>query len=46
MIRHKSVATLAAFVFVTGAGAAFVVNAQTPAKPNVVRVASNTANGS
>ena len=44
MIRHKSVATLAAFVFVTGAGAALVVNAQTPAKPNVVRVASNTAN--
>jgi hypothetical protein len=43
MIRHKSVATLTAFVFVTGAGAVFAINAQTPAKPNVVRVVSNTA---
>lgn len=43
MIRHKSVATLTAFVFVTGAGAVFAIDAQTPAKPNVVRVASNTA---
>jgi hypothetical protein len=43
MIRHKSVATLTAFVFVTGAGAVFAINAQTPAKPSVVRVVSNTA---
>ena len=41
-MRHKSVATLTAFVLVSGA-AALVVGAQTPAKPNVVRVASNTA---
>ena len=42
-MRHKSVATLTAFVVVTGAAAALVVGAQTPAKPGVVRVASNTA---
>ena len=42
MIRHHSIATLAAFVMVAGA-AASVVDAQTPAKPSVVRVASNTA---
>jgi hypothetical protein len=41
-MRQKSVATLSAFVLMTGAAAAFAVNAQTPAKPNVVRVASNT----
>ena len=41
-MRQKSLATLTAFVLVTGA-AALVVGAQTPAKPNVVRVASNTA---
>ena len=38
MIQHKSIAALTAFVLVT----ALVVKAQTPAKPNVVRVASNT----
>jgi hypothetical protein len=43
MMRSKSVATLTAFVLLTGTGAALVVNAQTPAKPKVVRVASNTA---
>jgi hypothetical protein len=43
MMRSKSVATLTAFVLLTGPGAALVVNAQTPAKPKVVRVASNTA---
>ena len=42
-MRQKSFATLTAFVLVTGAAAALVVGAQTPAKPNVVRVASNTA---
>ena len=45
MIQHKSIAALTAFVLVTGAAAALVVNAQTPAKPNVVRVASNTTAG-
>jgi len=43
MMKHKSVVTLTAFVLVTGAGAALAVSAQTPAKPGVVRVASNTA---
>src|SRR5829696_3787437 len=42
-MRHKSFATLTAFVLVTGAAAALVVGAQTPAKPSVVRVASNAA---
>ena len=42
MMRQKSVATLTAFVLIAGAGAALVVNAQTPARPKVVRVASNT----
>jgi hypothetical protein len=41
-MRQKSFATLTAFVLVAGAAAALVVGAQTPAKPNVVRVASNT----
>ena len=41
-MRQKSIATLIAFVFVTGAAAALIAGAQTPAKPNVVRVVSNT----
>jgi hypothetical protein len=41
-MRHKTVATLAAFVLVTGGSATIAARAQTPAKPGVVRVASNT----
>jgi hypothetical protein len=42
MMKYKSVATLGAFIVLTGGAAAIVVNAQTPARPKVVRVASNT----
>ena len=42
MMRQKSIASLAALVFVAGAAAALVVNAQTPARAKIVRVASNT----
>ena len=41
-MRHKSVAVLSAFVFVTGVSATIAARAQTPARPKVVRVASNT----